>query len=253
MGLGVEFIRVDGRLRTKLTHAAQYPAPAAWRKPDLAGLGTAKPTRASWPGALPEWPGPRSRNAYFAAAWELLAQRGFEAVTLVAMCDRLSVTRGSFQHHFGGIPQFIGALADQWERNSQERLDGYRAQADPMTRLSRMCQQFLSGPDPAGSAWRAWGHVEPAVGQALKRVDRNHQRVLADTLTEIYGDQRVADLLSEMTVAVLIGLKQPRPGIGPAEAASMALEFARRVLQVDADLHVDRGRIVLVLRKMNPP
>jgi AcrR family transcriptional regulator len=250
IGIGCELVRVDGRLRTKLIHGAadEFRAHPEWRKPDLSCLPSAEPIRPSDGPTPPQRSGPRGRDAYFGAAWELLAERGFDAVTLVAMCERLSVTKGSFQHHFGSMGQFISALADNRERNSNARLDGYRAQSDPRVRLSRMLQQFLGGPDPAGSAWRAWGHVEPMVGQALIRVDRNHRDLLSDTLAEVCGDPEVAELLAEMTLALLIGLKQPRPDVGPAEAAWMALEWARRILRVDADLHLDRGRVVLVMR-----
>ncbi|HEX3826753.1 MAG TPA: TetR/AcrR family transcriptional regulator [Sporichthyaceae bacterium] len=250
IGIGCELVRVDGRLRTKLTHgaAAELAAHPEWRKPDLSCLLTVQPTRPSGDPTPPQRPGPRDREAYFTAAWELLVQRGFDAVTLVAMCDRLSVTKGSFQHHFGSMPQFIAALAEHWERNSNVRLGGYRAQADPMVRLSRMHQQFLGGPDSAGSAWRAWGHVESVVGQALIRVDRNHLDLLSNTLAEVSGDPDLAELLAEITLALLIGLKQPRPDVGPGEAAWMALEWARRILRVHAELHLDRGRVVLVVR-----
>jgi hypothetical protein len=78
------------------------------------------------------------------------------------------------------------------------RLDMYGARVDPTVRLARLLQQFLGGPDPAGSAWRAWGHVEPVVGQALKRVDRSHQNLLAETLAMLWGDARAADLVAEI-------------------------------------------------------
>jgi hypothetical protein len=122
-----------------------------------------------------------------------------------------------------------------------------------MIRLSRMYQQVLGGPDPAAGSWRAWGHAEPVVGEALKRVDRGRQDLLAETLTMLSGDARAAGLMAEMTLALLIGIEQPRPGVPIEEAAWMALEWARRVLRVDADLHLDRGRAVLVLGGERPP
>jgi hypothetical protein len=111
-----------------------------------------------------------------------------------------------------------------------------------------MHQEFLGGPDPAGSAWRSWGHVQPVVGEALKRVDRGQRDLLSNTLAEVCGDPQAAELLAEITLAVLVGIKQPRPEVGPGEAAWMALEWARRALRVHADLHLDRGRVVLLIR-----
>lgn len=83
-------------------------------------------------------------------------------------------------------------------------------------------------------------------------MDRSQQGLLSDTLAELWGDAPAVDLMAELTLALLIGIKQPRPEVVPRDAAWMALEWARRVLQVGADLQVDRGRIVLVMRKVNP-
>jgi AcrR family transcriptional regulator len=255
MGICCELVLVEGRLRTRLLRGsnAKFRAQLERTKPDLTALAIAEATRSPSDPAPPKRPGPRDREAYFTAAWQLLGERGFDAVTLVAMCDRLSVTKGSFQHHFGSVPQFIAALADHWERTWQDRLEGYRAHADPLVRISRMSQQFLGGPDPAGSAWRAWGHLEPMVGQAVLRVDRSHRDLLSKTLAAVSGDLEVAELLAEITLALLIGVKQPRPEIDAEQAARIALEWAQGLLHLRADLRLDRGRVALVLRDNRPP
>jgi AcrR family transcriptional regulator len=117
LGVGVELVHVDGRLRTKLTYATGFHADDRGRRPDLTGAATPANRESARAGGSARRPGPRDRDAFFAAAWELLAERGFDGLTLLAMCDRLSVTRGSFGHHFGGMPRFVAALAADWEQN----------------------------------------------------------------------------------------------------------------------------------------
>ena len=63
------------------------------------------------------------REAYFAAAFELLGAEGPEALTIAALCRRLKVTKGSFYHHFSGMPQFTEGLLRHWEHESSARLD----------------------------------------------------------------------------------------------------------------------------------
>jgi AcrR family transcriptional regulator len=59
--------------------------------------------------------GTRDREAYFAAAMELLAERGCDAVTIAGLCERLLVTHGSFYHHFENMPAFVVAFAGHWQ------------------------------------------------------------------------------------------------------------------------------------------
>ena len=53
----------------------------------------------------------RDRDAYFAAAYELLVTHGCGGVTIAALCDRLGVTKGSFYHHFADMAEFVAAFA----------------------------------------------------------------------------------------------------------------------------------------------
>jgi AcrR family transcriptional regulator len=248
-GLGIELVRTDGRLQTRFTHVPpRSPGRPGWgQKPNLPGTPSARPARPS-PDGQPQRPGPRDREAYFAAAWALLGARGSDAVTLLALCDHLSVSKGSFQHHFGSMPKFVAALADHWAERSSARLDAYRTPADPWVRLSRLLQSFLGGPDPAGSAWRAWGHVDPVIGAVIAPLERNRRDLLARTLTEVCDDPTAAEPMAEITEALLIGLKQPGPGVGPDEAAWMAFVWARRVLGVEPALQPSRGTPELVVR-----
>ena len=61
----------------------------------------------------------RTRQEIFSAAMDLFAKRGFEAVTIEAICDAADVARGTFFLHF---PTKAALL---WERNRQVA-DEYR-------------------------------------------------------------------------------------------------------------------------------
>ena len=47
-----------------------------------------------------------TKEEYYDAALEVLAQLGFKGLNIGVLCKRLGVTSGSFYHHFGGWPGF---------------------------------------------------------------------------------------------------------------------------------------------------
>ncbi|WP_239003564.1 TetR/AcrR family transcriptional regulator [Nocardia panacis] len=57
-----------------------------------------------------------TKEQYFTAALEVLAECGFKGLNIGVLCRGLGVTSGSFYHHFGGWPTFVTALLEHWER-----------------------------------------------------------------------------------------------------------------------------------------
>lgn len=47
---------------------------------------------------------------WFDAAFAVLAEHGPGGLTVPALCERRWVTKGSFYHHFAGLPAFTAAL-----------------------------------------------------------------------------------------------------------------------------------------------
>ena len=51
-----------------------------------------------------------SREAYFEAGLEVLADLGYGGLKLAEVCNRLGVTTGSFYHYFAGWPVYTKEL-----------------------------------------------------------------------------------------------------------------------------------------------
>jgi AcrR family transcriptional regulator len=164
------------------------------------------------------------------------------------LCERLWVSKGSFYHHFGNMTVFVDRLTEQWETTHLARLEAVRSEPDPLLRLARLLQPLLDERDTSETAWRAWAHADPAIGNVLRRIDNHHQGLVTDTITAITADP-LSDVLGEATVALSIGLQQPRPAYQPHERAWAVLEWARRILRVPAELRLDRGQLVVALGK----
>ena len=120
----------------------------------------------------------RSAEHYFGEALALLGEQGSQALTIAALCERLQVTKGSFYHHFGGMPSFVDALLAYWEQEHSERLIALnRAQPDATLRITSLTDMGVNLPHASESAIRAWGRSNPDVAAVVERVDKRRERL----------------------------------------------------------------------------
>jgi AcrR family transcriptional regulator len=180
------------------------------------------------------------RDRFFQAGQELLTEQGSDGLTVTALGQRLGLSSGSFQHHFGSMSRFLTELANEWEVWEYARVERCLTHRDPRRRLEELSADLLIGPGPAEIAWRAWGQTNPIAAASLRRADRNRQRALASTLSEI-DDRSDADLLAECTLGMMIGLHQWFPPPIPGQAALIASEWMRRSLRLDTEVVVEAG------------
>lgn len=190
--------------------------------------------------------GTDTKSRYFAAALDLLAEGGSGAVTIVGLAHRLDLSKGSFQHHFGSMPRFLAHLAAHWESGELARIDECLAARDPLRRLELLHADLLLAPGPVQTAWRAWGHTEPAIGRSLRRVDRRRQDAIASTLRQIH-DHPDCDLMAEIALAFALGLHQRGLPPDPARTTRAAAEFMHRFLGVGAEVASDAETPRLIL------
>src|ERR1700758_14132 len=118
-----------------------------------------------------------SREQYFDAALEILAQSGFKGLNIGVLCKRLGVTSGSFYHHFGSWQGFVAALLDFWENRQivvlREQAFG---SAGPQNDLALLISLTLDLNHNAEAAIRAWSRNEETVGIVQKRVDNSRYK-----------------------------------------------------------------------------
>lgn len=140
-----------------------------------------------------------AKDDYFRAAIELLGEHGADDLTITGLVEKLNLSTGSFQHHFGSMPRFVTELAIHWEqieRGKNERILGER---NPWRRMELLHADLLIDPDPADIAWRAWGHTNPVVGEAICRVDHLRERALTVTISQLV-DSPDSAVLGELTL-----------------------------------------------------
>jgi AcrR family transcriptional regulator len=146
---------------------------------------------------------------YFREALAVLGDYGSDALTIAVLCERLDVTKGSFYHHFGGMPGFVAQLLEYWEREHSERLIGIsKAQPDPTLRITTLTEIGVGLPHASEAAIRAWGRSNAEVAEAVTRVDRRRERHLVDAVAALGIDRPRARVLGRIALNGLIGAQQ---------------------------------------------
>jgi AcrR family transcriptional regulator len=242
VGIDVEWVRVGGRERLRVLPWQRLPVIGAAAPAQPACV---IPVRRTPVLAEPD----SSRTRFFGTAAELLVEHGAHGLTVAAMAERLSVTKGSFRHHFATLPNFVEHMALAWEEAQIARLDVCVAERDPWRRAELLLADLLVAPAPFDQAWRAWAQSTPVVGAAVTRVDSHHEAALAAALAIITDSDHPA-LLAEMTLAVSFGLHAWRPPFGDGLVCRVATDWVYRVLGLDAEVRSESGMPVLALGRV---
>lgn len=146
---------------------------------------------------------------YYREALAVLGEHGSEAMTIAVLCERLDVTKGSFYHHFGGLPGFVEGLLAYWEREHSDRLIAIsKAQPDPSLRIATLTDMGVHLPHASESAIRSWGRSNPEVAEVVARVDKRRERHLVDAVGALGVDRPHARLLGRIALSLLIGVQQ---------------------------------------------
>ena len=169
-----------------------------------------------------------TRRDFFDAAFELLEESGFPALTASALCDRLGVSRGSFYHHFDSFDSFVAELLSDWEsRYSRDLISRAETVTDLDRRLNYHVELAADLPHGAEAALRAWGSVEPVVAAAQRRVDQLRFDSLADLLRSHGVPKAEAEIYATIALNTLIGLQLTESPIDAGRLADLYGHLAR--------------------------
>ena len=140
---------------------------------------------ATWPaasGSAPQRPAPSgnvkaTRDDWLDLALSALAVEGVDHVTVLALSERLGVSRSSFYWYFKNREELLDALLDRWDRLNTRSIV-VQAEAPAATVNEAVCNVFRCWVNPAifsprlDFAVRAWARRSAHVRTALDRSDR---------------------------------------------------------------------------------
>ncbi len=118
------------------------------------------------------------REAWLAAALNVLAEEGQAKLRIDKLAADLGVTKGSFHHHFKSRDDFVEQLLDFWSRTYTDRVirEIGALPVSPQERVLEMMRLIVRERlDRYDCAFRSWAAQEPSVAEMVLKVDtRRH-------------------------------------------------------------------------------
>ena len=159
-------------------------------------------------------PTPRlGRDDWLDAAFETVAESGFDSVRVLTLAASLGVTRGSFYWHFTDHAELITALVERWRaREIETHQRALEAPVlEPKADLERMLEAALAH---AGTeikylrfelALRGLGRHNPDVAAILVEVDRMRMRLFESKFLRLTNDPKAAADLAALFYLAIVG------------------------------------------------
>jgi AcrR family transcriptional regulator len=187
--------------------------------------------------------GRRSQSDYFIAAMRILDDGSPESLTIAALCDQVGVTKGSFYHHFDGMPGFVDGLVAHWKTEHNDRLiEASAAELDPRARVGILTRIAVGLPHGAEAAFRAWSRDNPVVATAQHEIDDARERHLTQSLLLLGLPRGRARRTARMSLAILVGSQQLQHPVDRRELLAMYRDFDERILGVELSAVAAQGR-----------
>jgi AcrR family transcriptional regulator len=170
----------------------------------------------------------RSKDDYYRAALDLLAEGGVDLLTIANLCSRLDVTTGSFYAHFTGIREFHMAFLEQWEAGRiyllKEQVD---CTTDSLDRIDLLRRIAVGVNHEAESAIRGWARTNPFVAEFQRRVDQMREEVLVQAFVDVGIDDDEARLLARIGLTILVGTQQIEDKVDRNRLNALLSEYQR--------------------------
>jgi AcrR family transcriptional regulator len=169
----------------------------------------------------------RSRERWLHEGLEILAASGIGGVTIESLSARLGLSKGSFYHHFDGMPAYRQALLEYFEaRESQDFIERANAAPEPAgePRLRHIVADILAaegGRPHLENAVRGWASSEPVAREYLDRIDRARVDFLQQQFEAMSLDQQAAADFAKIGHLMSIGAAQTLPPLAPPQIARL--------------------------------
>ena len=170
----------------------------------------------------------RSKDDYYRAALDLLAEGGVDSLTIANLCARLGVTTGSFYAHFTGIQEFHVAFLEQWEAGRVYLLkEQVECVTDSLDRIDLLRRIAVGVNHEAESAIRGWARTNPLVAEFQRRVDQIREEVLVQAFVDVGIDKHEARVLARIGLTILVGTQQIEDKVDRERLDALFSEYQR--------------------------
>jgi AcrR family transcriptional regulator len=151
-------------------------------------------------------PAIQTRQLWIDAGLKVLAEKGPDGLRIDTLSIKLSLTKGSFYHHFADRQAYLEALLDEWKTMSTERLIAMSNQAaTPEARFNLISRMVEHIDHRLETALRLWAAFDPAIQAAVTRVDRRRIAYICNIAQSITSDRETAKFVAELGYSSFIG------------------------------------------------
>lgn len=145
-------------------------------------------------------------NDWFDAGLAVLTERGALHLTIDALCGVLSVTKGSFYHHFADFPAYKTALLAHIKALDTDRLIALADKAGtPGAKLEALFALGANYPRALALAMQAWAAQDAEVRAVQFAVYDAQMRYAVGLLVELGLPRARARRVAELSLATIIG------------------------------------------------
>lgn len=183
----------------------------------------------------------KSREDWLRAGVKVLSRQGHEGLSVEGLAAQMTLTKGSFYHHFSSLKAFKTALVEHFDRvgflDVVQRVD---SNLPPEERLQHLTL-ILSQHDQAEvRAMRLWAERDEQARGLVQRLDERRLAYLAQLFSELTGDSQQGEFLARMAYAFYLGTSQLEPPIQGREYLRMvaALQAGMLATQAEGENHV---------------
>ncbi len=181
--------------------------------------------RTAAPGAAGDGDGaPAGRlsvDDWTAAALNLLVEQGVAGVKISTLCERLSVTKGSFYWHFADLRALMTATADRWCGRQNDAVRGLDdlENLPPGQRLGVMSRMLLQeGSWTVERAIRDWARTNTQVAESVRALDQRIFDAVESTMRQLGFDEQDARLRAGVMVYAGVGFIHARGNLPAPDA-----------------------------------
>jgi len=173
----------------------------------------------------------KTQRDWLDTAVHLLAETGFTGLTIEALTQRMSLTKGSFYHHFSSYQGFKTRFLQFYEGEGTlaviERAEKGGTPQEKLRRLLEIVVTFSELSARPEVALRVWALQDEEVRQVQQRVDEQRTGYLQALLNQIVGDEAQALKAARLLYATLVGAEQMQPPITGADLQKLFDEILR--------------------------
>lgn len=165
----------------------------------------------------------RSRERWLHEGLEILTETGIRGLTIESLSARLGLSKGSFYHHFDGMPGYRQALLEYFEeRESRDFIDRANAATEPAgePRLRHMLADVMAaegGRPHLENAVRSWASSDPVARASLDRIDRARDDFLQQQFEAMGLEHQTAADFARIAHLMSIGAAHTMPPLAPPQ------------------------------------